>query len=328
MKAQQPDYRGISQTAVIASLKKAEAFVTGLNIGPETAKEIAAWATPATYDRLAASGTRTELARAMAETGAANGLLRLQEVLELHALADRRARGARPLYRALSSWGAFHGMLTAAYTPMNEEMDRHIVQTLSTMTKGPQAQTMLAAVMHELAKAEAALPATASAERSQVRDLLKMGGRVGTLLARGDDPVAFFRAGSLRERHLFIQILHAISGTEQERKELKALGPFARYGVPLAEGKGHSFAKLQEMAEPIMGPVGKALEPYYETDEVGMTGVGGITADFNKLGLIIDMTRPAALAVMAALPAGYELVDSKGKPVRPAAPKPPRPPAP
>ncbi len=328
MKAQKPDYRGISQATVIASLKKAEAFLTGLNLGPETAKEISAWATQATYDRLAAAKTREELAQAMDETGARSGLLRLQEVLELHALADRRAQGARPLYRTLSSWGAFHGVVLAVYTPMNEEMDRHIVKTLSAMTKGPQAQTMLAAVMHELAKAEAALPANAAAERSQVKDLLGMGGRVAALLAKGDDPVAFFHAGSLRERHLFIQILRAASGTQQEKAELKAPGPFARYGVPLAEGKAHGFGKLQKLAEPIMDVVGKALEPYYATDEVGMTAVGGITADFNKVGLVIDMTRPAALAVAASLPAGYELVDSKGKPVRAATPKGPAAPAP
>ena len=324
----QPDYRGVPQATVIASLKKAETFLLGLNMGPETAKEIGAWATPATYKRLGAAQTRVELARAMTETGAGGGFLRLREVLELHALADRQGRNERVLFRTLSSWGAFHGMVLAVYTPMNEEMDRHIVRQLSAMTQGPGAQTRLAAVLHELAKAEVALAATEKAQRSQVKDLLDMGGRVSVLLAKGDDPVAFFQNGSLRERHLFIQILRAASGTEPERATLKVPGPFGRYGVALVEGKGHGFDVLQKLAAPIMPVVGKALEPYYETDEVGMTGLGAITSDFNKVGLIIDMTRPAALAVAAALPAPYTLIDSKAQPVKPVAPKGPSAPAP
>jgi hypothetical protein len=324
----QPDYRGVPQATVIASLKKAAAFLTGLNMGPETAAEIGAWDTPATYKRLAAAQTRVELARAMEETGAGSGLLRLREVLELYALADRRGQGERALFRNLSSWGAFHGMVLAVYTPMNEEMDRQIVRKLSAMTQGPGAQTMLAAVLHELAKAEAALPATETARRAQVKDLLDMGGRVSALLVQGGDPVAFFQNGSLRERHLFIQILRAASGTEPERAHLKAPGPFGRYGVVLAEGRGHNFGVLQKLAEPIMPVVGAALAPYYETDEVGMTGVGAITRDFNKVGLIVDMTRPAAQAVADALPAPYVLIDAKAQPVKPATPKGPASPAP
>lgn len=319
MKKQAIDYRGVSAVSVIDSLKRAEAFIDSLNMGPECAKAMTEWRARNPYTQIAAAQTRAELATVMRTVHAEGVFSAFHNVLHIHALADNKNAGARKMYRDLSAWGALSAARFLVYTPQDAEMDAAIVKKLTMLVQGPGGQTMLAAVMHELAQVETQLPPNDS-QRGQVKDLLNMGGKVAALLTQGGDAAQFFTQGDLRQRHLFIQILRAVSGVDKEQVHLKAPGPFNRYGVVLSTGGRPTFDDLQKKAAPIKRPVGDALSPFYETDEVRLTGIGGITDDFNKQGLIIDCTRPAIAAVVAALP-GYEVIDSSGKPVAPPNPK-------
>jgi len=102
--------------------------------------------------------------------------------------------------------------------------------------------------------------------------------------------------------------------------------PMQRYGViiePLTKGE---INWTDKSIEPIRNAVEQTLSPFYDTDEVGMTGIGSpqsFRKQFEKgdpMGVIFESTPRAALAVAAALP-GYRVLDENGAVIAPPAAK-------
>ena len=132
----------------------------------------------------------------------------------------------------------------------------------------------------------------------------------------------------LNDRYALLNFASVMSGlhADQEKiKTLRDLGPFQRFGLefPMQGNMPAARAKADEVDE--------VLAPYYETGEVNMLGIGGIT-DFpdrkkNKLGITFVTTPRAAEAVAHAFPQD-NVIDSKGVRLLPKPPAPPSVPKP
>lgn len=320
----EPDYRGVPKSAVIDSLKQAEAFVNGLNLGPATAQEMAAWAAGKPYEAIAAASTRKELAEAMSRTGSEHHFLRLSDIFRHHALADDAGTQARALYGAVKRWGGFSGITTADYRRTNEEQDAHLVKMMAPYTHGAEGRQRFAAFEKDVREALADTADMPAWERQKVESFLDDLRAVRGMIEGQADLADLFYKRDLRGRHQILTVLRAVSGLEQRESVLPQEGPFGRYGIVLdGVGRGVTFDDMMKEAAPFQDRLGKALAPFYETGEVQMTGIGAITRDFNKSGLMFAATRPAAEAVAAAFPDRL-VVDHEGRPVaKPkAAPRP------
>jgi len=103
-------------------------------------------------------------------------------------------------------------------------------------------------------------------------------------------------------------------GRQQERP-----GALQRYGLIIDDLTEKRVNWTDSAVQDIRKEAEKVLQPFFELNEVTMTGIGSpvfTPAEKKPMGVIFESTRRAAEAVAAAFPA-YRVLDSKGNPVPP-----------
>lgn len=308
-----PSYRGIAKEDILRSINDAVDLLAAHSTGAECRKML---------NRLTQTGANGQsplgqimaaqddkaLAAAISASGAVGTFSQLRDLLFYHAHADTDGKGGA-VYDGLAVWNGMSMATTAVYTPLNEEMDswlaaayaRHIPFTVENTQK-------IAKFLDDLGAQRRSSPAAVQ--------MAKDGALMFVEQAALGDAKAIrqsFKEMDLHERHLMTLALQVHSGLfDTPRKAPSAL---SGYGIHL--GKLEDKVNLRDPAvEALRQKMDAVLAPFYEADEVTMTGLGMITEDHKQVGIMFVATRRAAEAVAAAMP-DQVILDYKGKRVLP-----------
>jgi len=308
-----PFYRGIAKEDIIQSLRNAIDLLTTHSTGTECQKVLSRLTTAgdngqSPLEIIAAAKDDKTLAQAMRTAGVSGTFSELRDLMQYHAHADTDGKGGA-VFDGLACWDGMSAATLLVYTPLNKEMDswlaaayaRHIPFTAENTQKITQ-------FLDDL-----------GAERRSSPDAIQMA-KDGALMfveqaALGDAKSIrqSFTEMSLHERHLMTLALQVNSGLFDAPRTAPAA--LARFGIHL--GALEDKVDLHDPAvEALRLQMDKVLRPFYETDEVSMTGLGMITEDYKQVGIMFVATRRAAEAVAAAMQ-DQTVMDGKGKRVLP-----------
>ncbi|HVE12289.1 MAG TPA: hypothetical protein VNI01_02740, partial [Elusimicrobiota bacterium] len=294
--APEPSYRGVPRDRVVDSLKRAETFLRKLDLGPATAGMLDAWLEQRPYDLVAAAQDDAALAGKMRQVG--HGFNRSYELFRHHAALDAEAAA---LHRDLSAWGGFGMAESADYRTIDAERQAHLLASYARIARerppGPERLREAAAPFGEGASwLEKGIPFA-----------------VGAWVQGRARLERFFNRLPLHMRHVLVEALRRATGMAELEDGLAVDAPMGRYGV-VVEGLPRNFGEMRAVMAPILERAGAALEPFYETDEVGMTGIGVINDAQD--GFIFEGTRRAAQALADAMP-DRVVVDFRGRRIAP-----------
>ena len=311
-----PFYRGVAQEDLIKSIDDALALIEAQPIGPECKKDIDRLRTPdpatnrSPLAAIAAAADDVSLAEAV---GAARGVfLFLNPVISYHGLNDTGGKGL-DVYTRLNAWDAMGGARMLAYTPLDGEMDSFLAAEYA---------KKLARKLPVITGLKAIFKCAALMGREGFSGARKLNRLVRRARGGADDSAlkeAFLKL-DIRDRHQVVDAGGVATGLHPGMKNnLPKDEVMSRYGIPL---EIKSFDWEAPEVKPVGEKVFKALEPFYATDEVGMSGLGAITDDYARrgpTGIMFECTLRAARAVAAAVPE-MKVIDHKGNPVAPAEP--------
>ena len=312
-------YLGVSQNDLIASINEGLALLETYSPGPECQKridslrEIDAASGQSKIGAIIAAADDVSLATAIRASGINWVFARMGEVLRFHAANDTDGSGAKT-HQSLTAWNATGGAMTMEYNRVDEECDSWLA--LNRAAKVPAAPDTKAKIENYAA----AVSQQSDAVKNAVKAIVKLVGGA----AAGADETSLkdsFLALSLHERHIVNRVLGAIT-KEDEKAEIKSSSPLGRYGVPVDALTARMASTRDPAIQEIRKKIEAALDPFYATDEVGMTGIGGVYADRtrNDVGIVFVATARAAQAVADALPELLVTRDN-GTAVTPAAPQ-------
>jgi hypothetical protein len=301
------DYRGVSPDLIVSSLDRADAMLRGAALGPATTQRLDEWKARDPLEEIARAPDSKALAAAVRRHG--NHLNRYHSVFEERALLDVSGRpgyvGAADLYRDLNSWGAFGGAELMAYYPIDGEMDAYRAATLvSVVRRG---------LWRPSALGRYALAASFMAQGAVERARLNWNLARALAASSRQSVTRFFLSLDIRHRHLLVDALSYISGLDKRRPDLAVESPMIRFGVALPD-LPDNFGEMGKILGPLRARAEKILEPFYETDEIAMSGIGMIGE--KDSGVIFMGSRRAAQALANALP-DQVVVDSNGNRLRP-----------
>ncbi len=163
--------------------------------------------------------------------------------------------------------------------------------------------------------------------RGILRDLNNWGAMSGAMTMEFNQYDAEFQdfLGNHKLRSAFNKVVGLFTGATMEIMRPQET-PLQRYGVAI-DGLTTGLVNYTDQAvSDIRSKVEEALSPFYELDEVGMTGIGMIMWPSKKgdpIGIVFDGSARAAFAVAAAIP-DMPVLNSKGQPVTPPKPQPPK----
>lgn len=312
-----PDYRGIQQADLLKSITDAMALLDKYSPGPACQADVDRLRTadPATgkspLDLIRDAADNKELASAMRGRGTSVFMF-MQPVLAYHALQNTDGTGLET-YKRLNDWSAMSGARMMAYTQQDGEMDsflaagyaRKLSQKLPVVTG-----------LKNIFKAAVMMGGEGYSGARQINRLARM--------ARAGADDAQLKAEFLK---LDISIRHntvdagalACNMHPRQKNALPQAECMGRYGLEIPELTEKKLNWTSPEVKAKADEVYKVLAPYYDTDEVGMTGIGCITSEIpGPQGIMFESTRHAAAAVAAAFP-GAKVLDYDGKPVAPGA---------
>jgi len=318
-----PAYFGVAQAELIASINDGLALLETYTPGSECQKRIDALRAvdPATgqskLGAIAAAADDVALAAAVRQSGINWVFARMGDVLRFHAAQDTDGTGT-DVHRRLVAWNATGGAMTMEYNKVDEECDSWLALQRGRLI--PATPETKAALENNAA----AVSQQPEAVKNAVRAMVKIISGTGA----GADEAALkesFLKLSLHERHIVNRVFQAV--TREEEKDLtQAASPLGRFGVVIPDLTAKKISWTDASVKDIRAKVEEALQPFYATDEVQMTGIGLVYDDRNRpgTGIVFVATVRAAEAVAAALP-GLEVAKSDGSVVAPKTPAvPPR----
>ena len=309
------DYRGVDKEDVINSLRQAEAFLRQLNLGPATTKNLDSWLAKDPYSKIEAATDRKALAQAMSETGSAWVFLRAGQVFRHHALADTNGIGLK-IYQGVASWGGFDGAMTLEYGQVDEEHQVHLAVECAKFVAAQgeklsaTAQKNIDTVMDELRENYPDDLEECAVIEQQIHDMI-IKTRQGDIKGAAHE----YLQNDLNIRYTIEEALQGASGLADQK--LAVIWPLARYGIVI-DKPSKNFEEMKAATDSLRTQMDTLLKPFYETDEVGMTGIGSITDDWQKSGIIFEATKPAAQAVANKMPQCV-VIDHTGKRIMPSA---------
>lgn len=323
-----PNYRGIEQSALVKSIEDAFELLETHSTGPECQKLIDAMRAvdPATgVSPLGAIKSATDnvaLANAVGSSGASWLLICTTEVLQYHAVYNTDGKG-RDVYERIAQWGGDDGARVAAYYPIDGEVDSWLAVNYARRVEPTEEN------LEKIAGVAAALTQDATALGTAFNAMTKM----IELHATGADDAAIravFLGLDLHERYITRGTLSALSMDGAEAA-LEVEQPMGRFGVVIDDLTTGKIGGYDASIKAIRDKVEQALDPFYATDEVNMTGIGLITrGNFVKgetpQGIVFGSTKRAAQAVADALPE-MKVLDQEGNRMAPHTlkPLPPKP---
>lgn len=315
-----PTYLGVAKADVIASINDNLALLETYSPGPASQKhidalrELDAQTGQSKLGAIAAAKTDKELAQAISASGINWVLGRMAEVREFHAYADTDGQG-RAAWLSAKSWNGGGGAMLMNYTPVDEECDSWLAvarakvlpMTQENLDKIVEFSRQVSQQEDAIQNATVVMAAYLSAHHSGA-DL--------------DNMKHLFLELSLHERHIVNTVFRAID--LENKAPITAPAPIGRFGVVVPELMDKTINWHDPSLRTLAEKVGEALGPFYETNEVQMTGIGMISMNPQNPqdGVMFVSSLRAAQAVAAAMP-GYKVVDDQGNEIaKPKAPKP------
>ena len=161
--------------------------------------------------------------------------------------------------------------------------------------------------------------------RAVFRDLNSWGAMSGAMTMEFNKYDAEFQKylKSHKLRASFNKVVGVFTGATKEVL-LPQEQPLQRYGVAIDALTTGLVKHTDPAIKAIRNDVEQALSPFYELDEVNMTGIGIILWPSKKgdpIGVVFNASARAAAAVAAAVP-DLPVLNSKGERINPPAPKP------
>jgi len=318
-----PSYLGLDQQQLLASINDGLALLETYSPGPECQKRIDDLRTPdaatgvSKLGAIAAAADDKALATAVRASGLPWIFSRMGEVLQFHAEENTQGTGTA-VYQSLASWNAIGAAMTMEYNRVDEECDTWLaIARAARLDMNEENAVKVVTFANHVSQDQDSIAAAITA-MGRIADGAQNG-------AAEDDLKAVFTSLSLHERHILTTVLHAIAVENKAPVEITpAIG---RYGVVIDELTRKEIRHTDDSVKAIRKTTEEALGPFYETDEVMMTGIGMVTMDRTnpEIGIVFMSSRRAAQAVADALP-GYKVLSEDGTPVPPkAAPQPPKP---
>jgi hypothetical protein len=316
-------YRGVAQSDLVKSINDALELLETHSTGPECQKLIDAMRAvdPATgvskLGAIAAAANDKDLATAVRGSGASWLFICADEVLQYHAVYNTDGKG-RDVAERLSQWGAGDGARVSAYYPIDAEVDSWLAVNYARRVEPTEEN------LEKIAGLASALTQDATALGTAFNAMTKM----IEMHAKGatDDAMRkVFTDLDLHERYVTRGTLSALS-LDGAQASLELEQPMGRFGLvidDLTTGKvnGHDAS-----IKAIRDKVEEALMPFYDTDEVNMTGIGLIVRGVFKKGespqgIVFGSSKRAAQAVADALP-DMKVLDEEGHRLAPNTMKP------
>lgn len=316
-----PIYRGVAQKDIVQSIHNAIDLLTTHSTGAECQKMLARLQAAddsgkSPIDQIASAADDKALALALRTSGAAGTFSELHDLMSYHAYADTDGKGGA-VFDGLAAWDGMSEATFAVYTPLNEEMDswlaaayaKHIPFTAENTQK-------ITKFLDELGAERRSDPAAVQMAKDAALMFVEQAARGDATSIRQS-----FKEMDLHERHLMTLALQVNSGLFDVKRE--APSAMGRYGIHL--GALEDKVDLRDASvEALRLKMDEALRPFYEADEVSMSGLGMITDDYKQVGVMFVATRRAAEAVAAAMP-DQTILNGKGErilpPGTPRAPK-------
>jgi len=285
-------YLGVNQLDLITSINDGLALLETYSPGPECQTRIDALRAvdPATgQSTLGAIATATDdvsLAAAVSQSGVNWVFARMGNVLRFHAAHDTDGIGSS-VHQKLTAWNATGGAMTMEYNRVDEECDTWLA--INRAAKLPAAPDTKA----KLENYAAAVSQQPEAVKNAVKTMVKM--IAGTAAGADEDSLKkSFLSLSLHERHIINRVLPAI--TEETVPRPVQASPFGRYGVPVEGLATREITTKDESVQELRAKISAALEPFRATNEVQMSGIGGIYDDRTRseVGIMFVCTARAA----------------------------------
>jgi hypothetical protein len=323
-----PNYRGVEQSDLVRSINDALELLENHSTGPECQKLV---------DKLRATDPKTGVSQLGAIMAAANDdelriavrsssaawlFICTDEVLQYHAVYNTDGKG-RDVVERLHQWGASDGARVASYNPIDAECDGWLAVNYARRVEPSEEN------LQKIAGVASALTQDAVALGNAFNAMTKM----IELHQKGasDDALRnIFLELDLHERYVTRGTLSALS-LDGAESDLEFESPTGRFGVVVDDLTTGKLKGREPEIDALRQKVEQALDPFYTTDEVNMTGIGLITrAPFVKgespQGIVIGCSRRAAQAVADALP-DMKVLDEEGhrlapNTLRPIPPKP------
>lgn len=118
-----PSYRGIDKQDVVKSIRDMIDFIDQHQLGPETQKHTRQ--IKGKLSAVARAKSDVALAHAIGATGIEWLLLRLHDYWQYHAIKNTK-KSAADIFDRLDAWGAFHGMRTLEFGPIDAEVKNYL----------------------------------------------------------------------------------------------------------------------------------------------------------------------------------------------------------
>lgn len=318
-----PSYRGVDQADLIRSINDALELFETYSSGPvmqgyvDKLRE----GTPSPLAAIAQAQDDKSLVAALRGSSVHWLFARAGEVLHFHATNDTDGKG-RDVLERLVAWNATGGAMTMEYNKFDEETDvwlainyaRKASMTEETLEKLAMVTDALS--QDKVAIGNAFLGATSLIEMAHEN-------------APEADMAKVYLELSLHERHVLKGSLMALNTLDGAQGDLTFQPAISRYGLLIEELTEGKINWTDPSIDAIRMKVEKALEPFYELDEVEMTGIGligdhNVPRDQMKQGIMFQSSARAAQAVANALPE-MKVMDYDGNPIPPKKQKPPKP---
>lgn len=319
-----PSYRGVDQNDLLKSINDACELLETHSTGPECQKLIDGLraADPATgvskLGAIANATTDQELAAAVRGSGASWLFICLDEVLQFHAVYNTDGKG-RDIAERLSRWGAGDGARVSAYYPIDAEADSWLAVNYARHVEPSEENLQKIAGLASALTQDATALGTAFNAMTKMVEMNQKG-------ASDEEMKKIFLDLDLHERYVTRGTLSALS-LDGAEASLELEQPMGRFGVVIDDLTAGRIGGYDPALKAIRDKVEQALGPFYETDEVNMTGIGMITrtGPFVKgetpQGIVFGSSKRAAQAVADALP-GMKVLDEQGHALAPNTLKP------
>jgi len=320
-----PSYRGVEQADLVRTVNDALAMLETHSTGSVLQGHIDGLRKPdaggvSKLGALSAAKTDAEFVAAVRASGVQWLFSRVSDVLQFHAVNNTGGKGEEIL-NGLVKWNATGEAMLADYTKLDEETDAWLVVNYARQTPMTEESLEKIAMVVDAVSRDRMARGLAFTAMTQMIEMADAG-------APDAEMQQVFLALDLHERHIVKSSLTALFTLDGAQGSMVFQPAISRYGVVidgLAEGKINWTDKA---VEAVRMEVEKALSPFYELDEVEMTGIGGIGNSFKKgdpQGVFFQSSARAAQAVADALP-GMKVVDYEGNTVPPRRkPQPPKP---
>ncbi len=319
-----PTYRGVDKIDLMRSIADSVTWLKKQRLGPVTSLMLGEFKEYELLTALDEAQTDTDIAKVMQDSNAARLLFRFHDVFayETETYPKSHSSEETKLFLGLRRWGAFSPGNQGPDLPELEEEIRQyrILKALGHLSEtglapGSPQEQRFGKIISEL-----------EGEDSKKADWLDSMVPVLVLLRDVGDETEIRRLITEKDgdTSLLLKAVHGALDVKPPAGIATAGAPIHHFSIPMDDDLDELLnldqKEIQARIAPLKTRVGKALNRFYETDEVEKLSTGWI-GHINSYGLILHATRRAAQAVADTL-RDVRVLDMQGRRIMPGG-KPP-----